>query len=202
MAFVDDADDRLEEAVGWAVEHCAAEVNLDSTFVVIGDPEVLWSAPALTPDVLDGRPWCEVELPAGRVLAIGGTVGEDGPWMWVVTTSDGPVDSVTIQPSIWTNGAEAVVPSSITLRSGRIVVGEPDTLRAWGPTVDVEDGGVAQVRTGFDEPEPRYLGLVAVIRIPAVESCPVEVTVTEDGSFHSLAVRPPRPSWVPQTLDP
>ena len=72
-----DSDDRLQRVVGWALDHCAVEANLDATFVVVGDPEVLWSGPSLTPEVLGGRAWASVELPAGRVICVAGSAGED-----------------------------------------------------------------------------------------------------------------------------
>ena len=202
MPTDDESHDRLTQVIGWALDHCAAEVNLDSELVVVGDPEVLWSAPPLSADALGGQEWAAVDLPAGRVLCLRGDVGDDGPWMFVTTTSDGPLEQVTLQPSIRTDAATERDAGWVTLTSGRLVVGEPGTVHAWGPAVDVDDDSIAQSRTGFDYPEQRYVGLIVVVRTPAVERCRVVLSATAAGGLHALSLRPPIPRWTPPILKP
>lgn len=195
-------DERFERVANWALDHCAAQVNLDATLVVVGDPEIIWSAPPLAADALGGDNWALIDLPAGRVLLLKGEAREDGPWLFVTTTSDGPIGDVTIQPTIWTNEESSATCGWVTLTSGRLVAGEPVTVRAWGPTVDVEDGEVAQSRTGYDLLEPKYVGAITVVRVPSIGACPVDVARTSDGKLHALVLRFSLPTWTPPILHP
>lgn len=199
---MDDSDERFQRAAEWAIDHCAVQVNLNARLVVVGDPEVLWSGPVLSAASLRGEAWAIVKLPGGDALLVDGAAGVDGPWLFVTTTSDGPLDVATLQPSIWTDGARASTEGTLLLPSGRLVVGAPATVAAWGPAVTPDDGLSVQTKTGWDSPEPTYVGLVAVAQVAAGVTCPIEVSTTDAGELHSVSIRFPRPGWTPTSLRP
>lgn len=199
---MDEKEDRFERVVSWAIDHCAVELNLDASLVVAGDPEVLSSVPPLSDASLGSEPWALVDLPVGSALLLRGDAGQDGPWLFVTTTSDGPLDAVTLQPSIWSEMVSSSTEGALTLPSGRLVVGEPDTVAAWGPTVAPDEGLVVQTKTGWDWPEPTYVGLIAVVQVETAMSCPLEIAKTAEGGLHSVSIKFPRPRWTPSLLRP
>lgn len=124
--------------------------------VVIADPVVAASGAPVMPDELGGSGWALLERPAGSVLVVANPAGESGLFVWaardfVAVVADPDRDTV-LDPS-----------GDLTVISGRLVVGAPDVVAAWGADVDTGDG--SSVRARIHRGRHR-LGLIVVTDCP------------------------------------
>jgi hypothetical protein len=143
------------------------ESILRAPLVVLADPVVAASGPPATLDelaasvttpsspqagCLGGGGGALLERPAGTILAFANPSPGSGLFVWaarhfvaVVSDPDGdtPLDAV----------------GELTVCSGRLVVGAPEVVAAWGPDVDTGDGSRARARMHRGR---QRLGLVVV----------------------------------------
>jgi hypothetical protein len=124
--------------------------------VVIADPVVAASGAPVTPDELGGAGWALLERPAGAMLAVANPAGESGLFVWaardfVAVVAD-PDRDTPLDPS-----------GALTLVSGRLVVGAPDVVAAWGADVDTGDGSPVRARVHRGR---QRLGLIVVAHCP------------------------------------
>lgn len=197
---MDDDDNSIDRVVGWVVDHLITEANLEAPLVVAGDPEVLWKEEVPLQAPAGGWAWLPLAKGSG-LLVDGGGVG-DGPWFSAFGTSDGPLDQVGLVIDIWRDPGDTQVAGELVLPSGRLVVGQPEAVAAWGPAVAPDNGEVAQTKAGWDEPEPTYVGLIGVVQAEPGTRCVVEVCPGAKGGLYSIVFRFPRPSWTPSILQP
>lgn len=145
-------------------------------------------------------PWSWLDLPSGRAFVIRGPgVDQDGPWVWVLGSDDGPLSSIEISPNLETSppGSKPELAGAIE-DSGRIVIGSPESIAWWGPTVDFSDPDRdAEMRVG-DVPGPLRDGYIVIARSP--EPGPCEVLISPGATARSMAavsIRLPAPTWLP-----
>jgi hypothetical protein len=100
------------------------ETIVRAPLVVIADPVVAASGPAPTFEDLSGAGWALLERPAGSLLLLAPEPGS-GLFVWVTATSL----AVVADPD-----TDALLESvgELTLCSGRLVVGTPEVVAAWG----------------------------------------------------------------------
>jgi hypothetical protein len=121
----------------------AGRLELESVvrapLVVIADPVAAASGPAVTLDELGGGGVALLDRPAGTILAIANPAAGSGLFVWassdflaVVADPDGDIPLEA--------GGDLTVPS------GRLVVGAPEVVAAWGPDVDTGDGSPVRAR--------------------------------------------------------
>jgi hypothetical protein len=144
------------------LELAAGRLELESIvrapLVVIADPVVAASGPPATLDELgSGGGAVLLERPAGTILAFANPSPESGLFVWaargfvaVVADPDGeaPLDPV----------------GELTVCSGRLVVGAPEVVAAWGADVDTGDGSGARARMHRGR---QRLGLIVVSHCPS-----------------------------------
>lgn len=132
------------------------ETIVRAPLVVVADPVVAASGPAATLDELGGGGAALLVRPAGTVLALANPDPAAGLFVWVSTT----FLAVVAEPDRDT----ALQPAGdLTVVSGRLVVGAPDVVAAWGADVDTGDG--SPVRARMHRGRSR-LGLIVVSEAP------------------------------------
>jgi hypothetical protein len=143
-----------------SVEQLAGRLTLEtilrSPLVVIADPVVAASGPPPTADDLAGAAAVVLERPAGSMLVFANPDPDSGLFVWV---SNGAL-AVVADP-----GADAPLDAAgeLTVCSGRLVVGAPDVVAAWGPEVDTGDGSAVRARIHRGRAR---LGLIVVCTTP------------------------------------
>lgn len=197
----EEKDRRLEEVLSWAVDHMADQTNFGTPLVIVGDPEVLAADLSVLAAPIGEELWRLVSLPSGNAVAVGGGEG-DGPWLLVMRSSDGPLTQAIIQPDIWTDAASTQTVGELVLPSGRLVIGDPESVQSWGPAVAPDGDLDVQPKTGWDEPSPTYLGPVVVVRLHPGARCRIEVARTRDGHLHAVTIAFPSPDWLPADTQP
>jgi hypothetical protein len=139
----------------------AGRLDLESivraTLVVVADPVVAASGPPATLDELGGGGAVLLERPAGTILAMANPSPDCGLFVWAGST----FLAVVGEPDHDTPLAPA---GDLTVCSGRLVVGAPEVVAAWGADVDTGDG--SPVRARMHRGRTR-LGLVVVAHTPA-----------------------------------
>jgi len=131
--------------------------------VVVADPVVAASGPPVTADDLAGRGAAIVDRPAGRLLAFANARAGSGLFVWVA----GRAVAVVSDPDA---EADLAALGDLTVGTGRLVVGEPAVVAAWGPDVDTGDGSPLRARMHRGR---HRLGLIVVAHTPC-GSAPVE----------------------------
>ena len=136
----------------------AGRLDLESVvrapLVVVADPVVAASGPPVTLDelraALDTAPSSPVagcggggvvllERPTGTILAVANPAKDSGLFVW----ASGTFLAVVADP----DGDTALnAAGELTVCSGRLVVGAPDVIAAWGPEVDTGDGSAVRAR--------------------------------------------------------
>jgi hypothetical protein len=124
--------------------------------VVVADPVVAASGPPVAVDELGGEAVRILERPAGTILAVANPAGGSGLFVWaarhflaVVADPDRDTD---LDPA-----------GELTVVSGRLVVGAPEVVTAWGPDVDTGDGSAVRARIHRGR---QRLGLIVVCHTP------------------------------------
>src|SRR5919109_569943 len=105
------------------------ETIIRAPLVVIADPLVAASGPPATLDELGSGGVALLERPAGTILAMANPDPGSGLFVW----ASGTFLAVVADP----DGDTPLAPAGeLTVCSGRLVVGAPDVIAAWGPDVD------------------------------------------------------------------
>jgi len=138
----------------------AGRLDLESIvrepLVVIADPVVAASGPAPTIDDLSGAGSALLERPAGSLLVLANPVPGCGLFVWVTPTSLAVVADPDTDTTLEAAG-------ELTVCSGRLVVGAPKVVAAWGAEVDTGDGSSARARMHRGRTR---LGLIVITRTP------------------------------------
>jgi hypothetical protein len=151
------------ETAGLPAGPLALETILRAPLVVVADPVVAASGPPVTIDELGGGGAALLERPAGTILAFANPT-DAGLFVWAGRT----FLAVVSDPGEDTRLAQV---GELTVCSGRLVVGAPEPLTAWGSDVDTGDG--SPVRARMHRGRTR-LGLIVVAHTP-VGGAPVTV---------------------------
>ena len=132
------------------------ETIVRAPLVVIADPVVAASGAPVTADEVAGRGAALVERPAGTILALANPDPGSGLFVWVTATSL----AVVADPD-----AELILEAAgeLTVCSGRLVVGAPESVAAWGTDVDTGDGSTVRARMHRGRTR---LGLIVVCHAP------------------------------------
>ena len=122
--------------------------------VVIADPVVAASGPPATLEEVPGGGGGAVllERPAGTILALTNPSLESGLFVW----AGGGFLAVVSDPNVDVPLDEM---GQLTITSGRLVVGAPEVVAAWGADVDTGDG--TRLRARMHKGRAR-LGLIVV----------------------------------------
>ena len=162
----------------------AGRLDLESIvrapLVVIADPVVAASGPPATLDELGGRGAALLGRPAGTILAIANPAPDSALFVW----ASGTFLAVVADPDRDTPLAPT---GEITVRSGRLVVGAPEVVAAWGPEADTGDG--SSVRARMHRGRQR-LGLIVVTHTPPG---PAPVAVGPDAAAVTFPVATSEP---------
>lgn len=168
--------------VGTSVAPLELESIVRAPLVVIADPSVAASGPPATSDDLAGGGAALLERPAGTILVVANPEPDSGLFVWVtrtaVTVIADPDRDVALTPA-----------GKLTVCSGRLVVGAPDVVAAWGADVDTGDGSKARARVHRGR---QPLGLIIVCHTPAGHAA---VSVGRDAvavAFPDSTGSPPR----------
>lgn len=150
--------------------------------VVIADPVVAASGPPVTVDDLRGGGVALVERPAGSILAFANPAPGSGLFVFVTRASLAVVADPDAEGALEAAG-------ELTVCSGRLVVGAPDVVAAWGAEVDTGDGSAARARVHRGRTR---LGLIVVCQTPcgraAVNTAAGAVAVTFPAAAPPLAL--------------
>jgi hypothetical protein len=128
------------------------ETILRAPLVVIADPVVAASGPPATVDELGGGGVALLERSLGTILAMANPDPDSALFVWVSST----FLAVVADPN---SDAPLAAAGELTISSGRIVVGAPAVVAAWGPDADTGDG--TPVRARMHRGRTR-LGLIVV----------------------------------------
>lgn len=198
MPDTGDPDDRLRQVVAWTITHLEVEANFEGVdSLVIGDPAVLAN---IELPVLVTEPWAWLPGEHTGVTVRGPRGQGDGPFLWVMGTDDGPVESVQISPELRMapRGSTPRSVGSFAVPSGRLVIGNRLSVRLWGPTVDLEERAVAEFRVADETPALVRDGYIVVVRLPGPGNCEVFVQeAREAGEIAGVTIRAPRQPWLP-----
>jgi hypothetical protein len=138
----------------------AGRLDLESIvrapLVVIADPVVAASGPPATLDELGGGGVVLLERPAGTILAVANPTKHSGLFVWASST----FLAVVADPD---GDTPLIAAGELTVSSGRLVVGTPEVVAAWGADVDTGDG--SPVRARMHRGRSR-LGLIVVANAP------------------------------------
>jgi len=151
--------------------------------VVVADPVVAASGEPVSAGDLAGGGVALVERPAGRLLAVANPGPGSGLFVWVTSTGL----SVVADPDA---DADLGALGELTVCSGRLVVGAPEVVAAWGADVDTGDGSPARARVHRGRTR---LGLIVVAHAPCG-------TAAVASGKAGVAVSFPRPEALPLPL--
>jgi hypothetical protein len=194
--------DPIDQMVAWAADHVDVNANFEGAPVLlVGDPQLFGQAPSVTEEVPQDS-WSWLELPRGRALVVKGPGrDEDGPWVWVLASDDGPLSSIEISPRLETEPPGSTPESVGTMESvsGRLVVGTPESIAWWGPEVDTSGPErVAEMRVDGDVPGPLRDGYIVVARLSVPGGCHIVVAPgAAPGGISGISIKLPSPPWFP-----
>jgi hypothetical protein len=147
------------EVIGMAgvqVGRLEVESIVRAPLVVIADPVVAASGPPVTLDDVAGGGAVLLERPAGSMLVLSNPAPDGGLFVWVTARSLAVMADPDHDPAL-------IAVGELTVCSGRLVVGAPEVVAAWGPDVDTGDGSVARARMHRGRTR---LGLIVVAHTP------------------------------------
>jgi hypothetical protein len=122
--------------------------------LLVGDPEVLAHV-ELPPEA------GIVPTPAGNAVVVHNPGAS--AFVWVAGSPDGPVRELTAALRLDALEREPALFGYIDCPSGRVVVGTPDAVAAWGDDIEPDDGLFAQARAY--SPGRRHRGLIVVAQV-------------------------------------
>jgi hypothetical protein len=143
-------------SVGQLAGRLTLETIVRSPLVVVADPVVAASGPIPTVEDLDGAGSVLLERPAGSLLVFANPDPDSGLFVWATSGSVAVVADPDTDTALEAAGELAVC-------SGRLVIGAPDVVAAWGADVDTGDGSAARARVHRGRTR---LGLIVIARTP------------------------------------
>ena len=136
--------------------------------VLVGDPAVLAGGPAAGAGAGAGAggssPFTSLVTGGGLAAEVRQADPTGSAFVWVGGGAGGAVRRVTAAFALDALGAEPAFVGHVDCPSGRLVVGTPEAVAAWGDDVEPGDGFPAQARAYRSD--RRYCGLVVVARVP------------------------------------
>jgi hypothetical protein len=166
------------ETAGLPAGPLALETILRVPLVVVADPVVAASGAPVTVDEIGGGGAALLERPAGTLLAFVNPAPGSGLFVWAGRS----FLAVAADPGADTR----LVPAGeLTLASGRLVVGTPEVVAAWGADVDTGDG--SSVRARMHRGRTR-LGLIVVADTPVGQASVAGAAGATAVSFPTAAV--------------
>src|SRR5688572_14666298 len=172
-------------------------------WLVVGDPKVAASGPAVEPDEA-GEVARFVDRPGGRLLVLRNPWPEEAALVSAAGIGDERVDRLALSFGDGDGDGDGTTDrpgtaGTLECPSGRLVVGTPAAVAAWGADARPADGLSAQARAYRYGHVPALLGLVVVAHIKAGWA-PVELRTDAEGRVVNVTVAAPgRP--VQQRLD-
>jgi hypothetical protein len=140
------------------------ETIVRAPLVVIADPVVAASGPPPTVDDLAGAGSALLARPGGSILVFANPDPESGLFVWAAGTSLAVVSDPDTDTDLEAAG-------ELTVCSGRLVVGAPEVVAAWGADVDTGDGSPTRARVHRGR---ERLGLIVVCRSPTTGQAQVD----------------------------
>jgi hypothetical protein len=124
--------------------------------LLVGDPEVL--AQGIEPS---DDPFSIVSTGLGKAAVLRHPDPSGSAFVWV--GGRGPVQEITAVLRLDAGDGERIDLGHLDCPSGRVVVGSPEAVAAWGVEIEPDEGLLAQARAyGVDR---RHHGLVVVTRV-------------------------------------
>jgi hypothetical protein len=160
-------------------------------WLVIGDPKVAASGPAVELDETTGELARFVDRPGGRLLVLRNPWPEEAALVSAAGYGDERVDRLAL--SFGDGDARPGSPEvagTLECPSGRLVVGTPEAVAAWGAEARPADGLSAQARAYRYGRVPALLGLVVVAQVKAGWA-PVELRADAEGRLVDVTVSTP-----------
>ncbi len=159
-------------------------------WLVVGDPKVAASGPAVEPDEA-GEVARFVDRPGGRLLVLRNPWPDEAALVSAAGMGDERVDRLAL--SFGDGDSTAGGPETagtLECPSGRLVVGTPAAVAAWGGDARPAEGLSAQARAYRYGRVPALLGLVVVAHIKAGWA-PVELRADAEGRVVNVTVSAP-----------
>ena len=187
-------DSRGFEVVGFEVIR-GSSVVVESAFrqaewLVVGDPKVAASGPVVEPDEVPA-PAGFVDRSGGRLLVLRNPWPEEAALVSAAGVGDERVDRLALSFGDGdSRPGTAETAGTLECPSGRLVVGTPAAVAAWGAEARPAEGLSAQARAYRYGRVPALLGLVVVARITAGWA-PVEVRADTEGRLVDVTVSSP-----------
>lgn len=148
----------MSETLALAAGRLELESIVRAPLVVITDPVVAASGEPATIDEVAGSGGgvTLLERPAGTILAFANPSPDFGLFVWAARD----LLAVVADPD---HDAALAPVGELTVCSGRLVVGAPEVVAAWGPDVDTGDGSSVRARVHRGR---QRLGLIVVSVAP------------------------------------
>jgi hypothetical protein len=145
-----------------ALSHLVVESLLrPAGALILGDPDVI--AGLATVEAAD-EPVTVVSGDAGTAALVRHPAPGGNAFVWVTGGALGPVRQVATAFRLDGLDRHPSAVAWLDCPSGRLVVGTPEAVAAWGTDIEPEEGLSAQARAF--RPARRYCGLVVVARVP------------------------------------
>ena len=184
----------MSDARGFEVIRRGISVVVESAFrqaewLVVGDPKVAASGPVVEPDEAGGTVRF-VDRPGGRLLVLRNPWPEEAALVSAAGVGDERVDRLAL--SFGDGDAPGALETAGTLEcpSGRLVVGTPEAVAAWGADARPAEGLSAQARAYRYGRVPALLGLVVVAHVKAGWA-PVKLRADAEGRLVDVTVSGP-----------
>lgn len=187
-------DDPFWGEMSDAVDHLAEEVSFgsDAAMLVYDPADARHLSDQLS---LDNKPWLWVPTGSTKALLFDGSGEDEGPYVWVLRTSDGPLDVITIRNELFpvVGRADEYI-GTIQSRSGSIGLAWPEVAREWGDDLRLDAGVDASVMTYRPRTAEEFPGMALAVQLPGAAECGVYVHRT-DGRLVAIDIVLPRPGW-------
>lgn len=159
-------------------------------WLVVGDPKVAASGPVVEPDEAGGTVRF-VDRPGGRLLVLRNPWPEAAALVSAAGVGDERVDRLALSfgdGDLAPGGPETA--GTLECPSGRLVVGTPEAVAAWGADARPAEGLSAQARAYRYGQVPALLGLVVVAHVKAGWA-PVALRADAEGRLVDVTVSGP-----------
>jgi hypothetical protein len=187
----------MSDSRGFEMIRRSSSVVVESAFrqaewLVVGDPKVAASGPVVEPDEAGGTVRF-VDRPGGRLLVLRNPWPEEAALVSAAGVGDERVDRLALSfgdgdPDGPRGGRETA--GTLECPSGRLVVGTPEAVAAWGADARPADGLSAQARAYRYGRVPALLGLVLVAHVKAGWA-PVQLRADAQGRLVDVTVSGP-----------
>lgn len=164
----------------------------EAEWLVVGDPKVAASGPVVEPDEA-GEVARFVDRPGGRLLVLRNPWPEEAALVSAAGVGDERVDRLALRfgdSDLDSTAGGPETAGTLECPSGRLVVGTPEAVAAWGADARPADGLSAQARAYRYGRVPALLGLVVVAHVKAGWA-PVQLRADDEGRLVDAIVSAP-----------